>query len=632
MNNIFEKNIQALNIKNGPFALKLVKYIPTEIPQLIQENGQYNLLYKNQLLHNKISPLGEAKEIFTNADNNPSAIHLIYGLGLGYLFQFASLNSKGTVILYEPDLNILKTAFLLVDFSGDILKNNVFVTDSLEDVEEYIYKNSNTENTPLLLSTIAYRELNQTGFNDLVATLQRMVGSFSMDRKFTKEKFYPLLKQTLNNIPKMVNEIPLLEIKNYYKGQTAVVVSAGPTLDRNIETIKKYRNNIVLIVVGTALKTLEKNNIIPDFLCIIESFDSSKQLNGIDTEKINFVTEPFSHPNMRNFEFKNVFSHISSNMPINTFWADVSGIKIDEYLSKGTVSYTALNTARILGCSKIVLVGQDLAYIEGQCYSKDSAYKDLVCKRNNDTNKWEITAKDFESFADSLSNNPDKQARENTAKRRLERLNNSLYYVKGINGDMIPTESVYSAFIKPLTEFTKIYPEFEYINTSLGGAQIDGFKNISLEEALKDSEIIQKREIKTDFEYDKNMIKENLFKYKTGLGSANYILEEIIKLSKNIGNDIKRYKTVNTDILKTLKKIMTGYEALSVDFAHKNMLFDFITASEKIDVEYEIKMTKEFNVENVTRIVDKVTNYANSAISKITEISDKIETVIGEIE
>ena len=197
---------------------------------------------------------------------------------------------------------------------------------------------------------------------------------------------------------------------------------------------------------------------------------------------------------------------------------------------------------------------------------------------------------------------------------------------------MIPTESVYSAFIKPLTEFTQIYPDFEYINTSLVGAQIDGFKNISLEEALKDSEIIQEREIKTEFKYDKTLIKDNLFKFKTSLSSANYILEEILKLSKNIGNDLKRYKTVNADILKTLKKIMTGYEALSVDFAHKNMLFDFITAPEKIDVEYEIKMTKEFNTENVSRIVDKVSNYANSAVSKIAEISNKIEAVIGELE
>ena len=61
-------------------------------------------------------------------------------------------------------------------------------------------------------------------------------------------------------------------------------------------------------------------------------------------------------------------------MPINHFWSEICGENIEEYWSKGTVSYNALNSARILGCSKIILVGQDLAYIEGQCYSKNSAY------------------------------------------------------------------------------------------------------------------------------------------------------------------------------------------------------------------------------------------------------------------
>ena len=86
-------------------------------------------------------------------------------------------------------------------------------------------------------------------------------------------------------------------------------------------------------------------------------------------------------------------------MPINHYWAEIANLNIDEYWSKGTVSYTALNCARLLGCSKIILVGQDLAYIEGQCYSKDSAYKDLTCSYNKEKDKWEITAKDFEAFA-----------------------------------------------------------------------------------------------------------------------------------------------------------------------------------------------------------------------------------------
>ena len=207
----------------------------------------------------------------------------------------------------------------------------------------------------------------------------------------------------IQNIPNLINEPPLARFKDIYAGKTAVVVSAGPTLDRNIETLKKYRDRYILMTVGTAAKTLFRNGIKPDFLCIIETYNSTGQIQGLDLSDVYFITEPYSTPELRDFKYKGTFSHISANSPINHFWAELCGENIEEYWSKGTVSYTALNCARILGCSKIVLVGQDLAYVQGQCYSKDSAYKDMVCEYNDSAQRWEIQAKDFESFASAIS-------------------------------------------------------------------------------------------------------------------------------------------------------------------------------------------------------------------------------------
>ena len=631
MNNILEKNINALKQKNSNLADKLEKYLLTDVPQLVKANNSYNFLYKGKLLHNQLSPLKEAAEIFSMAENTPVTIHLVYGMGLGYLFQVVSAKSQGTVILYEPDLNILRTAFTLVDFSGDILKNNVYLTNDFNEMCGYIYQKSNMKNTPLLLSTNAYREIEPDKFNDMVRTLQEIVGRFSLDLKYTQEKFFDLTKKIINNIPQLINEIPIAEFKDIFKGTTAVVASAGPTLDKNIETLKKYRDNIILITVGTAMRTFVKNNITPDFLCVIEANDCSKQIAGLDMKNTNFITEPFSNPNLRKFEFKNTYSHISQNLPINELWCQISNIDNEEYLSKGTVSYTALNVARILGCSKIVLVGQDLAYIEGQCYSKDSAYKDLVCKYNEAMNKWEITASDFESFCNSLGNYEDPNIRQQLAINRLRSLNDALYYVKGIKGDMIPSESVYAAFIQPLSEFTQIYPDCEYINTSLVGAQIDGFKNIPLEEALKGTGIIENRELKSDFKYDVQNIKDNLFKIKESLQPALFITDELKKISKNIKNDLKRYKNVTQEVLKSLKKLSTGYAALSYDFGTKNKMFDLITTAEKIELDYEMKMMNEFTIESVTNIVQKMSDYANKAEEKIHIISSEIEKVLSEI-
>ena len=628
MNNIFDNNLKALATKDVELAQKIKTHILSDVPQLVQENASFNLIYKNIYLHNQLNPLAEAREIFTQAENTPVSIHLVYGLGLGYLFQVASQESKGSVILYEPDLNILRIVFTLVDFSKDILKKNVFIASTLDKIGEYIYQKSNTKNTPLLLSTNGTRELYKNNFDELVNKLHTMVGAYSLDRKYTQKRFYPSLAHLIYNIPNLVNEIPLTEIKDFYKGKTAVIVSAGPSLDKNIDTLKKYRDNIILIVVGTAMKAVVRHGLTPDFLCIIELFDSSKQIEDLDLSQVNFVTEPASNKNYRKFKFKQVFSHTSANFPVNHFWSKIADLDISEYFSKGTVSYTALNVARILGCSKIVLVGQDLAYLEGQCYSKDSAYKDLVCKYNENLKRWEIVAKDFDNFRDSLSNYEDIEIRTKLANNRLINLNNSLYYVKGINGDMIPTESVYAAFIPPLTEFTQKYNDREYINTSLAGAQIDGFKNLSLEEALKDTEKINNRNLSINFEYNKEKIKNSLINYLENFKNGSIKVDLGKKLIKNCNNELKRHRVVDAEVLKALKKASLNFVELSTKYIEENELFDYITISERIELDYEMKMIKDFNIENVSKLLEKFSKYYDIAEKRIATIQKLLKLSI----
>ncbi len=629
MNNIFQKNISALSLKNPALVQRLLGYVPTEIPQLVKENSFYNIVYRGKYVHNQVNPLAEAREIFSMANNSPVSIHLVYGLGLGYLFQVASAESKGSVILYEPDLNILRLVLELVDFSTDIMKPNVFVADNFEDVSQIIYKKSGMKNSPEMLSLPSQREFDSVGFDNLVKQLQDLIGAFTLDRKYTTEKFYPSLKMLLKNIPNLMNEVPLIKYKDSYKGKTALIVSAGPSLDRDIEIIKKYRNNVVVFAVGTALKTLIAHKIKPDFLCIIETYNSSRQVENIDLSDVYFVTEPYSNPTLRTFKFKQIFSHISANTPINHFWAEICNENIEEYWSKGTVSYTALNCARILGCSKIVLTGQDLAYIEGQCYSKDSAYKDLVCKFNHDKQKWEIVAKDFEKFALAISPSANPEFRIKVANKRLERLNSSLYYVKGIKGDMIPTESVYAAFVKPLSEFSQHFNDREYINTSLVGAQIDGFENLPLENVLKDTEPVGDLSLSTNFEYNKESIFANLSDKLGELRQSLLLIEEGKRFAKSLNNDLKRYKNAGTEVLKSLKKLSVNYLNLSSDFANKSKLYDYITTADKIDLDYEMKMIRDFDYESVSRISEKLTNYYINAEKRVLEIEGLINESIN---
>ena len=99
MSSVFEKNINALRNKNPELVNRLLTHLPADVPQLVRENNSYNLTYKGKYLHNPANPLMEAAEIFAMAENSPVAIHIVYGIGLGYLFQVTSAKSHNDAIM-----------------------------------------------------------------------------------------------------------------------------------------------------------------------------------------------------------------------------------------------------------------------------------------------------------------------------------------------------------------------------------------------------------------------------------------------------------------------------------------------------------------------------------------------------
>ena len=624
---VFQKNIESL--KNKALVLNILNHNISQNISLGNTNG-YNLFIDQKPLHNTNSPLGEAKAIFEKCQNTPTSTTIIYGLGLGYLFQYAAQNSKGNVILYEPNLDILKTTFQLVDFSNELKNPTVSVTTTLEELNTAIRGFFNSDSYPETICLPSYKEIFKEQITKEATDIYTMIGGIAMDYSYTKNRFYHIACSVLNNIPALVDEPPLCSIKDLYKGKTAVVCSAGPTLAENIETLKKYKDNVIIISVGPAFRSLVKAGITPDFLCVIENKDCTGQIKGLDLSQTALVLEPYTHPkfHQRKNETKQTFSHISSNLPPNTIWKNLVDIDITEYASKGTVSYCALNTARILGCNKIVLVGQDLAFIGEQVYSKDSIYKDLKIRFNNELNKYEIFAEDFDSYSDALSQCVTKENRDIIAARRIANYNKKLVSVKGINGEMLPTEIVYTTFVSHISKFTNLHPEIEYINTSLKGALIKGFKNISLEEALKDSSQIEKSDFTNIEAFDKTKVIEKLTELKNSFHTAEDKISEIRRLLIRFKTETIRNKSLTKDMLITLKKVISAYSSLSINYAEKHQLFDFITKKEQMEFETFLQKAINIDYKAATKLAELQTEYLNATSLNIENVKNIIDNNI----
>ena len=113
------------------------------------------------------------------------------------------------------------------------------------------------------------------------------------------------------------------------------------------------------------------------------------------------------------------------------------------------------------------------------------------------------------------------------------------------------------------------------------------------------------------------------------LESIRDIKEEGKRLVKSLNNDLKRYRAINAETLKTLKKLSLNYLALSGDFANQSKIFEFIITADKIDLDYKMKMLKEFTLENVMDITSQLSLFYENAEKRILEIEELINESIN---
>ena len=562
-NKVLNANLEAIKRydKNLADEILRINNIKSTFELIQNQNSEYNILYNSIPLHSLEGAKLEAQKVVDKIEelDNKNAIRVIYGLGLGYLADEFISKTSGTVIIYEPDTELLRAVFEILEFGENLLKNNVFITNNKEKLLKIIDIISDKETKITVSFLNSYFNLYKNDIYTLAGFIERKRGEKQANTN-TINKIAPFAAfNTLQNLEKITKTPLVSSLKDLYKGSCALIASAGPSLKDNIETIKKYRDNFILFAVGPAMKLLESNNIKPDFLCVVEALDTSAQINDIDLSDINLIFEPYSNSYLWDLKVKNKFLFFSKDNFLNDFLADNLGINISGNKTVGTVSYCALSSAKIMGFKKIILCGQDLAFKDEQCYAKGSVYEDLECVFNPELNKYEIRAKDYEQYKKKLLAKKylDGKYADYFAKNYIKRLNSTIYSVIGQNGKMLPTQACYAIFIKYFEEFAKNNPNLDLINSSTGGAQINGFKNLALEQVMLETDKVQKVQIPCQIpQYDQSKIikiKQKMIKVYTKLQEKTAPLEnsqnEIIK-------EFSRRKTVNKNIEKHERKII----------------------------------------------------------------------------
>ena len=143
MQDCLQVNCRYISQNNKSLAEKLtqVKKISKNIALDTNFAGEYNLVIEGLPVHSLTGAVNEAKGIANSvAHNDYGTLHVIYGIGLGYLADEFVNNLKGKVIVYEPDLQVLAFVLSAVDMSQNFKTGRLFFASTEEELKKILYE------------------------------------------------------------------------------------------------------------------------------------------------------------------------------------------------------------------------------------------------------------------------------------------------------------------------------------------------------------------------------------------------------------------------------------------------------------------------------------------------------------
>jgi hypothetical protein len=263
-----------------------------------------------------------------------------------------------------------------------------------------------------------------------------------------------------------------------YSGVPAFIVGAGPSLGKNGKLLAEAAKKGIVFAVNSSGRALASYGVEPQVLACLESIDVTKLL--VDLPFIHRVVRAFSlSANPRTFE-----TGSGQLLPVYEALPEVA-FALEDLTGQpglpvcGSVSTLAFSLAQRLGCSPIVLVGQDLAYTDGKAYAPGSAYEGSRARISKDNEAIELDWCETLNSIHLVGGN---------RMHRREPLRQVTAW--GGGGKEVASGISFSAvraWFEAASEVLKrAAPETALINATEGGARVEGFAELTLADVLRE--------------------------------------------------------------------------------------------------------------------------------------------------
>ncbi|ENI2521825.1 motility associated factor glycosyltransferase family protein [Campylobacter coli] len=380
---ILEKNIQALlSGVNEPLGNKLLNFIQNKTCSRFNIDENLNIYDKT---HNVFMYENLEEEINFFYQSILEKTHrypfiCIYGIGNALLIKNLAKHYKH-LFVFESEIELFILALSTIDLSEELCSGKIYLVDieeervdiqllilfDMKDMFEYLSLYE------MFVNNVYYKKFYEDIWHRADELCEKNIEVIVRNLISNLNIGFECYSHLLQNIPSMLESIPFQRILSQRKNQfeNAIVVSAGPSLAKQLPLLKAYQDKAVIFCADGALSMLEKKGIVPDYVTNLDFTDLAMKFfqNKENKTSLN-VLSCATHLSLVHFlDNKSVVLRddpLYQRFNLNDFG----------YIDTGThVSHFSYTLALALGFKNIIMIGQDLAFDEeGNSHSKGFSY------------------------------------------------------------------------------------------------------------------------------------------------------------------------------------------------------------------------------------------------------------------
>lgn len=487
----------------------------------------YNMKKEIENIQTTISKVSSLKSI------------IVFGAANGaWLKNIDNVTTSKEIIIVEPSKELFNK---FIKNSFDI-KNNIVRATCIKD--DNFYQNLLSAVSKPNFEILVFSNYDII-FNEEFQVFIDKIKFMHVDKKIGEntQSFYA--KNWFENYMKNILEINSFEKIDSYKGmfknKPAIIVSAGPSLDKNLKFLKGNEDKFIIIAGARTLKTLEKEGIKTDFACIIDSSQEMYNVfkNSLNSEVPLVTIDQGNNEIVKKYKGKKI---IFNSREFSNASRSLLGFNTEYLFQGGSVAHTCTSFAKLLGCDPIIFIGQDLAYTNNKLHAENAT----VENENNEIIDTGI-------------------------------------YVKGVVEEKVLTNYDLNMFRERLETIIRLHKEISFINCTEGGAHIEGTTIKPLKEIIQIyDQYIDKSMINNDYriKLDLSIVLKNIKKINIEIDKVIDLCKAAIKLNSQLKQlyirKINRYYKALDNLDKIDKEIKERIKfllifELQIDLINTNM-------------------------------------------------------------